>query len=107
VGGLALSYTHTDLIDEDSEDIAARLGLYELDGDASFGSLIRFALNPKTISNAAVVICLDWTKPWKFLESLEKYLVLLERELTVLMASHEDLQKSLQDKCMFTDCMRY
>ncbi|KAI9340425.1 dynein light intermediate chain-domain-containing protein [Zopfochytrium polystomum] len=90
--GLALSFTYADvsLEHDDGEEPAARLSLYELEsGDASFGPLVRFALPADKLQDSAVIICLDWSRPWSFFRSLERYLTILQREIeTVLEASN-------------------
>ncbi|KAJ3413452.1 hypothetical protein HDV05_008021 [Chytridiales sp. JEL 0842] len=95
---LALSYTYTEIIDDESEDIVARLGLYELDGDSAFGSLIQFSLTPKTLADTAVIICLDWTKPWKFLENLQRFFSLIERGVMAVAKDHAELFSTMQKR---------
>ncbi|KAJ3196536.1 hypothetical protein HK101_008545 [Irineochytrium annulatum] len=106
---LALSYSYVDVMEDDNsqnDEPAARIGLYELASDppyphlqpddpnmerdlemhrraadAAFAPLIRFAITPTSLADSCVVICLDWSKPWTFLRSLERYLGMLQREI--------------------------
>ncbi|KAI8979073.1 dynein light intermediate chain-domain-containing protein [Mycotypha africana] len=78
---LALGYTYMDVQDEENEAIA-RLGVYQLGLSASeYRPLLKFALCPETLSDSAVIIVLDWTRPWTFLETLERWIDVLECRL--------------------------
>ena len=74
-----------------TEDQIARISIFELDQDDSsfqtYGPLIRFALHRESLAHAAVIICLDWTKPYDFISSLEKYLTILEKEIINITSS--------------------
>ncbi|KAI9225695.1 MAG: dynein light intermediate chain-domain-containing protein [Piptocephalis tieghemiana] len=70
---LALSYTYTDIRDE--EDTVSRVGIYQL--AASHPTLLPFALNADSLSNTAVIIVLDWQRPWSWVESLQRWLRVL------------------------------
>ncbi|KAI8056302.1 dynein light intermediate chain-domain-containing protein [Gilbertella persicaria] len=74
---LALGYTYVDVKDEENEAMA-RLGLYQLGLSSSeFFPLLKFAIRAETIADACVVILLDWTRPWKFVETLERWISIL------------------------------
>ncbi|RKP13471.1 dynein light intermediate chain-domain-containing protein, partial [Piptocephalis cylindrospora] len=70
---LALSYTYTDIRDE--EDTVSRVGIYQL--AASHPTLLPFALNADSLANTAVIIVLDWQRPWSWVESLQRWLSVL------------------------------
>ncbi|KAI7882676.1 dynein light intermediate chain [Lichtheimia hyalospora FSU 10163] len=76
---LALGYTFADVHDEDNEAIA-RLGMYQLGLSApEYLPLLRFALNSETLADSLVIIALDWTRPWKFLESFQRWIQVLQQ----------------------------
>jgi dynein light intermediate chain 1 len=56
----------------------ARLGIHQL-GLASpeFLPLLKFALRAETMADSCVLILLDWTRPWKFLETLQRWINVL------------------------------
>ncbi|ORX97884.1 dynein light intermediate chain [Basidiobolus meristosporus CBS 931.73] len=77
---LALSYSFVDVKDEENEETVARIGLHQLAGsDAAYHHLLRFSLNENTFANSLAVIVLDWSKPWTFVETFERWIKLLER----------------------------
>lgn len=53
----------------------ARLGLYQL-GLASpeYLPLLKFAISSETISDSCILLLLDWARPWKFLETLQRWI---------------------------------
>lgn len=83
----ALGYTYQHVYDEDHEDIVARLSMYTLTTpSAAYAPLLARLLTPQAIPNTAVVILLDWAKPWTFVRSLRSWIRLLNtvaRELPV------------------------
>ncbi|KAJ3221551.1 hypothetical protein HDU81_010565 [Chytriomyces hyalinus] len=84
--GLAMQFAYAHVYDDsDAEEAAALVNLFEMDGPV-FAPLLRFALPPYAIDRTAVVICLDWSRPWAFMDQLEQYLVLLEREMADIAA---------------------
>lgn len=40
--------------------------------------LLKFALSADTLADSLVIIALDWTRPWKFLESFQRWISVLE-----------------------------
>ncbi|KAG0198970.1 hypothetical protein BGX28_007680 [Mortierella sp. GBA30] len=76
---LALSYSYWNVEDDENEDTVARLGLYQIAGShKSYHALLKYCLNTKTIADSAVVIVLDWSKPWTFMETLQRWIKVLE-----------------------------
>ncbi|KAG1123290.1 hypothetical protein G6F42_010687 [Rhizopus arrhizus] len=74
---LALGYTFVDVKDEENEAMA-RLGLYQLSlASPEFLPLLKFAIRAETIVDSSVLILMDWTRPWKFLETLERWINVL------------------------------
>ncbi|KAF7721649.1 hypothetical protein EC973_004325 [Apophysomyces ossiformis] len=78
---LALGYSFVDVTDEENEAMA-RLGLYQLGLSApEYLPLLKFALSSETLADSFVVIALDWTRPWQFLESLQRWLNVLQHAI--------------------------
>ncbi|CAG8597025.1 4447_t:CDS:2, partial [Scutellospora calospora] len=76
---LALSYTFTEVKEDDAEDTLARLGIYQLAGSQeAYQSLLHFALNSTTLPDSLVVIVLDWARPWTFVETLQRWIKFIE-----------------------------
>ncbi|KAI9259874.1 dynein family light intermediate chain [Sporodiniella umbellata] len=74
---LALGYTFIDVKDEENE-AAARLGCYQLGlFSPEFLPLLKFAIRAETVGDACVVIVLDWSRPWRFLETLQAWIGVL------------------------------
>ncbi|KAJ2704046.1 hypothetical protein FB645_003579 [Coemansia sp. IMI 203386] len=75
---LALSYSYMDVRDEDNEEVISRVGIYQLASDRiSDRELLNFVLDAKSFSAAAAVIVLDWSKPWRFVKTLLRWLNVL------------------------------
>lgn len=102
---LALGYNVIDVQDEESEGkyffflkkivcmdhcshilciyaAIARLGVYQLGLSATeYLPLLKFALNTNTLSDSCAIIILDWTRPWLFLESLQRWMHVLQHRI--------------------------
>lgn len=79
---LALSYTFAEVTDEENEDTFARLNLYHLSlSHPSYSTLLKFALNSSTLPDSLVIIVLDWTRPWTFVEHLERWMKVLQEHV--------------------------
>ncbi|KZW04365.1 hypothetical protein EXIGLDRAFT_786391 [Exidia glandulosa HHB12029] len=103
----ALGYDWADVKDDAEEDTLARLSILTLPSSApAYLSLIPHFVPPKTaLPNSLVMILLDWTKPWSFIEQLEMWLQWVEkwakgdgsREMEIAREeSRERLQSHLQ-----------
>ncbi|KAI0065700.1 hypothetical protein BV25DRAFT_1879543 [Artomyces pyxidatus] len=77
----ALGYDWADVRDEGEEDTLARLSVYTVPSSAqSYTALIPHFLPPRTsLPHTLVLIVLDWTRPWTFLEELHTWLTWIER----------------------------
>ncbi|CAG8513588.1 12728_t:CDS:2 [Racocetra fulgida] len=64
---LALSYTFTEVKDDDAEG-----------SQEAYQSLLHFALNSTTLPDSLVVIVLDWARPWTFVETLQRWIKFIE-----------------------------
>ncbi|KAK7060355.1 hypothetical protein VNI00_001120 [Paramarasmius palmivorus] len=72
----ALGYDYADVRDEGDEDTLARLSVYTVpSSDPTYTRLLPHFLPPKTsLPHTLVIIVLDWTRPWTFVEELETWL---------------------------------
>jgi len=73
----ALSYIYIDVTDEEN-DMIGRMGIWEMEGNEKYGELLKYALNKDTIENSLVVLTLDFSKPWEFMNSLQKWVSILK-----------------------------
>lgn len=101
---MALGYNFIDVQDEDNEGIfndllclfvmqkyliglyiyvaIARLGVYQLGLSAvEYMPLLKFALGADTLADSAVIIVLDWTRPWEFLETFQRWIDVLQHRI--------------------------
>lgn len=96
----ALGYDWADVRDEGEEDILARLSVYTVPSSSpSYTALLSHFLRPQSaLPHTAVIIVLDWTRPWTFLEDLHTWLSWIERwvqgdgarELEVIREEHRE-----------------
>ncbi|KAH7887385.1 dynein light intermediate chain-domain-containing protein [Phlebopus sp. FC_14] len=77
----ALGYDWADIRDEGDEDTLARLSVYTVPSDAkTYTSLLPNFLPPRmALPHTLVVIVLDWTRPWTFVEDLQTWLKWVEQ----------------------------
>ncbi|KAG0033780.1 hypothetical protein BGZ82_005980 [Podila clonocystis] len=76
---LALSYSLWNVEDEENEDTVARLGIYQIAGShKSYHALLKYCLNTTTIADTVILIVLDWSRPWTFMETLQRWVKVLE-----------------------------
>ncbi|KAF8559427.1 DLIC-domain-containing protein [Imleria badia] len=103
----ALGYDWTDVRDEGDEDTLARLSVYTVPSDArAYTALFPHFLPPRTaLPHTLVMIVLDWTRPWTFVDDLQTWLKWVEewakgdaaREVEIVREeNHERLQAHLQ-----------
>ncbi|KAG9317814.1 dynein light intermediate chain-domain-containing protein [Chiua virens] len=103
----ALGYDWADVRDDGDEDTLARLSVYTVPSDAKgYTALLPHFLPPRTaLPHTLVMIVLDWTHPWTFMEDLQTWLKWVEqwakgdgaREVEIVSEeNHERLQAHLQ-----------
>lgn len=104
----ALGYDWADVHDEtDEADTLARLSVYTVPSSATpYLSLLPHFVPPRSaLPHTAVMIVLDWTQPWTFIEQLELWLKWIEswskgddsRELEIMREENrERLQSYIQ-----------
>ncbi|KAF7302019.1 Dynein 1 light intermediate chain [Mycena indigotica] len=80
----AVGYDFADVRDEADEDTLARLSVYTVPSSAAtYTALLPHFVPPRTaLPNTLVVIVLDWTRPWSFIDELETWLQWVERWTT-------------------------
>ena len=93
-----------------SVDTVARLGLYQIAGShKSYHALLKYCLNTNTIADTVVLIVLDWSKPWAFVETLERWVKVLDTAIkqilqegavaTAAWTKGKAVMEELQEKC--------
>ncbi|KAA1473378.1 dynein 1 light intermediate chain [Dentipellis sp. KUC8613] len=103
----ALGYDWADVRDDAEEDTLARLSVYTVPSSApSYTSLLPHFVPPRqSLPHTVVMIVLDWTRPWTFVEELHTWLSWVEswvkgddaRELVITREENrERLQAHLQ-----------
>ncbi|KAH7923655.1 hypothetical protein BV22DRAFT_1196540 [Leucogyrophana mollusca] len=103
----ALGYDWADVRDDADEDTLARLSVYTVPSTAtSYTALLPHFLPPRSsLPHTVVVIVLDWTRPWTFVEDLQTWLKWVEdwakgdgsREVEIVKEENrERLQSHLQ-----------
>lgn len=72
----ALGYDFADVRDDADEDTLARLSVYTVpSADPSYTALLPDFLSPRTcLPHTLIMVVLDWTRPWTFVEDLELWL---------------------------------
>lgn len=81
----ALGYTYHDVLDEDQEDILARMNVYTLSNPSgAFAPLLRPLLTTRTVKDTLITILLDWSEPWKWARQLRQWIRLLRKVILSL-----------------------
>ncbi|RXW25406.1 hypothetical protein EST38_g437 [Candolleomyces aberdarensis] len=77
----ALGYDFASVRDDADEDTLARLSVYTVPSSApSYTALLPHFLPPRTsLPHTVVIIVLDWTQPWTFVEELQTWLQWVEK----------------------------
>ncbi|KAF9585958.1 hypothetical protein BGW38_010773 [Lunasporangiospora selenospora] len=76
---LALSYSYWNVKDDENEDTVARLGLYQIAGShKSYHELLKYCLSTRTVADSVIVLVLDWSRPWTFMETLQRWIKVLQ-----------------------------
>lgn len=95
-----------------SLDTVARLGIYQIAGShKSYHALLKYCLNTTTIADTVILIVLDWSRPWTFMETLQRWVKVLEGAIeqirqegavaTATWTKGKALMDELQEKCKF------
>ncbi|EFA84960.1 dynein light intermediate chain [Heterostelium album PN500] len=98
--GIALSYTFVDVYEDDSsEEPIGRTNFWTLEGETSHNDLLKFALTANNIAQSMIVIALDFSQPWNIVDSLKKWLAILETHIKSITPQNEK-RESLKDKVL-------
>lgn len=63
------------------QDILTRVNVWQLEGEREHDSLLKFAVNKDNFHKLAIMITLDFSKPWDIVDSLKKWLETLEKHI--------------------------
>ncbi|KAJ1982352.1 hypothetical protein H4R35_000305 [Dimargaris xerosporica] len=84
---LALGYSYLEVKDDDQDEVA-RIGVYQLaDTHTTYQALLKYSLNRESVGQSCVVIVLDWTRPWQFVDQLQKWLLVVEQAVEAIRQS--------------------
>jgi len=98
---IALSYTFSDIYEDDtSEDPIGRINFWSLEGESTQNDLLKFALNKDNIKNSMIIITLDFSQPWSIVESLKKWLSVLEEQIKQIFKDDKNSFRELQNKLL-------
>ncbi|KAJ3879617.1 hypothetical protein F5051DRAFT_484556, partial [Lentinula edodes] len=77
-------------------DTLTHLSVYTVPSShPSFTSLIPYFLPPKSsLGHTTVVVALDWTKPWTFVEEMEEWFAWIEQELDMIREENRERWQS-------------
>ncbi|TRM67915.1 dynein light intermediate chain-domain-containing protein [Schizophyllum amplum] len=100
----ALGYDWADVRDEgDESDTLARLSVFTVPSSQStYTSLLPHFINPQTnLQHSLIMIVLDWTKPWTFVDELQTWLGWIDKwahgsEDRELVIAREEARERLQ-----------
>ena len=79
-------------------DTGTRMGVYILDGNPNFRTLLQQVLTPANVTSTLAVVVVDMGRPWTLARSLETWLGLLSEHLATLGSSELEENKA---KCEF------
>ncbi|KAH9850830.1 DLIC-domain-containing protein [Lenzites betulinus] len=77
----ALGYDWADVRDDADEDTLARLSVYTVPSSApAYSSLLPYYVPPRSsLPHTLIMVVLDWTRPWSFIQELETWLQWIEQ----------------------------
>lgn len=104
--GSALEYQYMEIQDEDVDEKAI-CGIWIMEGNRSYRSLLQFALPKDRFSDSIIIITLDMSQPWNMMESLDMWTTVVREHIDQSKISPDELrsleQKVLQDFQKYTD----
>lgn len=81
-GGVALDYGYLDiLLSEENDDLLDRVDIWTLEGELAFANMLDLAINENTAPKSLALIALDLSQPWTLVETLQKWIKVLENHL--------------------------
>lgn len=78
-----------------------QISTWSLDTDSGLEKLLRYALNPRTIWNTLVLICVSFGEPWKMESIIEEILEILGQHIRQMDGMDLEEMQDLQDSCRF------
>jgi hypothetical protein len=64
-----------------AEDLLDRVDIWTLEGELGFANMLDLAINENTAAKSLALIALDLSQPWALVETLEKWIKVLENHL--------------------------
>lgn len=99
-----LDYTFFDVTEDETEDVIARVNVWQLEGDETLKGLLPLALNSNTIEDTLAAIVVDLSRPWDAAKTLRRWLSVLEQHINSL----KDLKpKDLLETMRFNQVQRW
>ena len=77
-----------------------RLGIWALDGDPNHTGLLRYALTEQNFEHTLVVLVASMAHPWSILDSLEKWVSVLQQHVDRLKLLPED-RRDYEQSCKY------
>eukprot|EP00033_Pygsuia_biforma_P002697 GCRY01002979.1.p1 GENE.GCRY01002979.1~~GCRY01002979.1.p1 ORF type:complete len:465 (-),score=110.76 GCRY01002979.1:507-1901(-) len=91
-------YAFMDVESPEEEDvILGRLNFWALEGDFQSSTLLRHSLNENTLSQSALLLALDLSKPWTVLEAFDRWMNFFSRHIESLELSSSE-KKAAQNR---------
>eukprot|EP01102_Stenamoeba_stenopodia_P009650 TRINITY_DN2851_c0_g2_i1.p1 TRINITY_DN2851_c0_g2~~TRINITY_DN2851_c0_g2_i1.p1 ORF type:complete len:539 (+),score=189.16 TRINITY_DN2851_c0_g2_i1:35-1618(+) len=95
--GTALDYSFLEVTEEETDDVIARINVWQLEGDENVGKgMLNLAVNASTLEDTLALIVVDLSQPWKAARSLKKWLAVLENHV-------ESIKETLRPKGLLED----
>ncbi|XP_065676548.1 cytoplasmic dynein 1 light intermediate chain 1 isoform X2 [Hydra vulgaris] len=88
--GAGLKYTYLDVHDEERDE-HTRLNVWIQDGSSHFNNLLKFVFTSESVKDLMIAICVDMCKPWRIIDSLEKWNRILHEHLHSLHLPAKEL----------------
>ncbi|CAD5117211.1 DgyrCDS6007 [Dimorphilus gyrociliatus] len=90
--GAGLEYHYIDVKDEYRDD-HSKLGVYLVDGDSDYISLLKFAMNEDTFEHCLILLVASMAAPWNLLDSLQKWTEVLQQHINRLKVPPEKMHE--------------
>eukprot|EP00752_Nemacystus_decipiens_P013855 g12301.t1 len=102
-----LSYAYLDATDPaeqgaERDDSPPRVSVWSC-SELEFEPLLETVLRPEELSNMAVVVAVDLSRPWEVMDSVEKWTAAMERHVTALLlqlsvGAQDDLRSAVRER---------
>jgi dynein light intermediate chain 1 len=93
VKDLALSYSYSNIQDEFNEETITRLGYYQL-ASTKATAMQWIQLPPERLAETLVLVVLDWSTPWLWLEQIQDWVQAIDTMITRLISSQSPPETS-------------